>query len=58
MKEIKQILVDNIGWIYATDGKIENFVVNGEMALVNWYRQGNKEYNGRFVVMIEYVEDK
>lgn len=70
-KEIKQILIDGQGWIYAekqvdNDGKqpmgtyriernpIEVFLVNGEMAAVNWYRQGNREWNGKYVIAIEY----
>ena len=51
---IKQILVDQVGWIYSKDGIIECIFVNGEMALVNWYRQGNREFNGKYVIIVEY----
>ena len=69
-KEIRRILVDEIGWIedyedkvtgkkwYEEDTKIHTFTVNGEMALVTWYRQGNREFNGKFVKAIEYRNDK
>ena len=30
---------------------------NGEMALVNWYAQGDKEWNGKYVVQIEYYPE-
>jgi len=53
-KKIKQILIDGIGWIYSKDGPIETFLVNGEMAHVNWYRQGNREFNGKYVKEIEW----
>ena len=68
MREIKQIHVDPVGWVsrYTTNsfthevldnGKIEHFTKNGEMALVDWYRQGDREYNGKYVTTIEYYED-
>ena len=60
-KRIRKIIVEGIGEIHENpsglDGDsrpIEVFTVNGEMALVNWYRQGKKEYNGKFVIMVEY----
>ncbi len=53
-KRIKQILTEN-GWVYASpDEPIKQFYVNGDMALVVWFRQGNKEYNGKYVLEIEY----
>ena len=54
MKKIKQILVDGQGWIYSEDGEIVRINVNGEMGFVNWFRQGNKEFNGKYVIEIEY----
>lgn len=53
-KIIEQIYVNGIGWIYADSEPIEAFTVNGEMALVAWYRKGNEEYNGRYVQCIKY----
>jgi hypothetical protein len=54
-KNIKRIYVDHIGHIYAkAETPIEIFSVNGEMALVFWYRCGNSEYNGKYVVEVEY----
>lgn len=54
MKEIEALFVDEIGWIYADNEKIDCFTVNGEMALVFWYRKGNCEFNGKYVVMVRY----
>ena len=54
MNKIKRILVDQVGQVYAKDGEIECILVNGEMASVNWFRQGNKEWNGKYVIEIEY----
>ena len=28
------------------------------MAPVDWFKKGNKEYNGKYVLEIEYFEDK
>ena len=56
MNKIKRILVDQVGQVYAKDGEIECILVNGEMASVNWFRQGNKEWNGKYVIEIEYFE--
>ena len=75
--EIKQILIDGRGWIYAEKqidftedttlpmgtfriekNPIERFDVMGEMANVNWYRQGNMEFNGKYVIAIECKEKK
>jgi len=51
----RKMFVENIGWVTATkEEPIEYFGVNGEMSVVPWYKQGNKEYNGKYVVMIEY----
>ena len=56
-------MVENIGWVRSQVqdriGRdvivpIEVFPVNGEMAFVNWYRQGEMEYNGKYVVAVEY----
>ena len=37
---------------------IEIIQKNGEMAPVDWFKKGNKEYNGKYVLEIEYFEDK
>ena len=52
--EIKQMLIDGIGWIYKKDGDIGVFEENGEMAKVKWYGQNKKIYNGKYVITIEY----
>ena len=57
MREIRQILLES-GWKYKEDGDIEPFQVNGEMAPVTWYRQRNKEYNGKYVIEIHYEDEK
>lgn len=35
---------------------IEAFTVNGEMAPVTWYRQGKYEYNGKYIMTVEYYD--
>lgn len=63
-KKIKNILIEGSGYIYYLPESnnpnhmkpIEPFLVNGEMAHVTWYRQGNKEFNGKYVIQIEYYE--
>jgi hypothetical protein len=62
--KIKQILVDQIGWIYSSfsdnqvggsgNEPIEVFTVNGEMAPIVWYKKGNNEFNGKYVIQIVY----
>lgn len=71
--EIKSILIEGLGYFYAEKqidnedprgtyrierNPIEVFTVNGEMAAINWYRQGDKEWNGKYVVQIEYYPNK
>jgi len=56
---IKRILVDGVGQVYRSFKKEvpEEIVVikkNGEMAEVDWYRQGNIEWNGKYVIEVEY----
>lgn len=56
-KKISQILIDGQGWVSSTTNEpIEWFGVNGEMATVSWYRKGNREFNGKYVVEIIYEE--
>lgn len=52
--KIIALFVEDIGWVYPKDVPVEVFQVNGEMALVTWYRIGNEEYNGRYVEYIRY----
>jgi hypothetical protein len=54
MKRIKFIYVDHVGAVNSIDGEITAFLVNGEMAHVTWYRQGEQEFNGKYVIVIEY----
>ena len=55
-RKIKYLKIMDYGTITSSSeqGPIEEFCVNGEMAPVKWYRQGRKEYNGKYVIMIEY----
>ena len=51
--KILSINVDQIGFIGSTpENPIELIQVNGEMALVNWFRRGNEEYNGKYVIRV------
>ena len=45
---------DGHGSLESKNGKIERFAVNGEMGMIAWYRQGNKEINGKYVTEIRY----
>lgn len=58
MKKIKQIDMDQNFSLFASNGEIEPFLVNGEMAHVTWYRQGNREVNGKYVIAIEYYPEE
>ena len=55
-KTIIRLVFDDGGQITNKEEKIECFHKNGEMSLVEWFRQGNCEYNGKYVAMIEYVK--
>lgn len=57
MKVIHRLLIDQVGQIYRENGQIETMVVNGEMAAVVWYRQGNRDFNGKYVIEVEYVDE-
>ncbi|MGD9276325.1 MAG: hypothetical protein PVJ67_04080 [Candidatus Pacearchaeota archaeon] len=61
MKVIDRILVDGVGQIYRSYAKevpedIEVIKKNGEMAEVDWYKQGNMEWNGKYVIEVEYID--
>lgn len=61
MKKIKCITVfygnEETNFIKATEElPIEMFTKNGEMAPVEWFRKGNLEVNGRFVIDVEYEQ--
>lgn len=59
-KRIEQIYVEHIGWIYSKESDncddIEVFFVNGKMALGCWYRKGNREFNGKYVIEVRYEQ--
>ena len=56
-RAIKSIIVEGQGYIYSKENEpIEVFHENGEMALVKWYRKGNREFNGKYVIQIEYED--
>lgn len=62
-KKIKRLYVADLGingnrFPVDSDenGVIEEFKVNGEMAPVRWFRKDNVEYNGKYVIMIEYYK--
>jgi len=59
MEEIKTITMAHSPSLDSADGAIERFQVNGEMALVTWFRQKKKDggvvkVNGKFVERIDY----
>ena len=56
-KEIKQLIIDyrtEDGIVDSKNGKIERFEKNGEMAHIDWFRQGKQEFNGKYVISIIY----
>ena len=58
--EIVNILVEDQGWFYSKDGKIEEFTVNGEMALITWYKQvlpsgHERRFNGKYVIQVNTI---
>ena len=53
-RKIKQILVAGSGWIYAIQQPITEVEYNGEMAPIRWFRQGNREWNSKYVIEVEY----
>jgi len=55
-RKIKQILIDGAGWLYSHNGEIKSFTKNGEMAEVEWFRQGNIEVNGKYVIKVEFED--
>ncbi len=57
-EEIKTILVDGVEYIYASkDLPITEVLKNGEMEKIIWYKQGNREWNSKYVVEVEYYEN-
>jgi len=62
--EINKLLVDGGGWKYSSDGPIERFLENGEMASITWYRHKRidgtiiAEYNGKYVIEILYKDSQ
>ena len=48
-------MVVDVGFIGSEEEQpIEEFLVNGEMASIKWFRKGNQEFNGKYVIRIEY----
>lgn len=53
--KIVSLVVDQVGFVHSDPGSpIEMIEVNGEMALVKWFRKGNTEYNGKYVISVEW----
>lgn len=78
MREIKSILIEGSGYIYAEKqieyhndpehrqpqgtyrtehNPIEEIEKNGEMAKVIWYKQGDTEWNGKYVIEVNYYPE-
>ena len=56
-RKIKHLAFEFRPAVQATEDKpIESFTKNGEMALVEWFRYGNFEFNGKYVTEVEYYE--
>ena len=57
-KQIKQLLTKSRGWLYSRDGEIEVFTKMSDDGEIEWYRQGNREVNSKFVVEIIYEDEE
>lgn len=57
-KKIIGILVQDIGPVTPSerDVYIEKFTKTDGMAVTDWYRLENKEYNGKYVIEITYAD--
>lgn len=56
-QKIKSIVVDygKTYTVVSTESEpITIFSVNGEMAPVPWFRKGNTDYNGKYVISVEH----
>lgn len=65
MQTIDALFVDQFGWVYSLQNKIECFEENGEMAPVKWYRCTPHAdptivnvFNGKYVIHIRYTENQ
>ena len=54
-KKIRRILLEGQIEVHCNDGDIERFEKNGEMAPVEWFRQLDREFNGKYVIEIQYI---
>jgi len=59
-RKIKYLMIKDTGYVGAElEGHpIETFKKNGETAEVEWFRCGNREFNGKYVIEVGYGEDK
>ena len=48
-RKIKYIKLEDDIIFSNDDGEIKRFEKKGEMAYVEWFRKGNREFNGRYV---------
>lgn len=70
--KIKSILVEGQGWFHG-EKQIDNLekgtyhmvqtpiteiTKNGEMAPIIWYRQGDNEFNSKYVIQVVYYPGK
>jgi len=56
-KEIVSILVEGIGYKRSEeDNPIKIFFESGELAAVKWFRRGNQEWSGKYVIEINYKD--
>ena len=53
MRKIESICVEEIGRISSIDGEIDEDNTTGKL----WYIQGNKEFNGKYVIAVDYGKD-
>lgn len=54
MKEIKAVYFAHNSPINKDNGVIETFTYHSEEGRTEWFRQGNMDYNGKYITAIEY----
>jgi len=58
-RKIRSILIDGQGWKYSSPFELITLIhKNGEMAEVEWFSLGNEEFNGKYVIEINYEESE
>ena len=57
---IKQILVENMGWVYDMDGTIQEFIhpAKDGIRIKQKTKEGEREFNPSYVIVIQYYPEE